>query len=160
MTRKKTLTAVLFMLSAIVWGTIAWKVYSAMHEEEVQEPRVLIEKRVKKEAVVALLLNYRDPFLGGYSSGKTVEATPKREHSVPKPHSEVPSNPVVEEMPPNFQYKGVMRIGKEVKALVWCSGQIQMVKLKEKLDDYSIKTISEKSITVIRKNKSYTIPLS
>ena len=160
MTRKKTLTAVLFMLSAIVWGTIAWKVYSAMHEEEAQEPRVLIRKRVKKEPSVALLLNYRDPFLGGYSSGKIVEAASKREHLAPKPHSETPSKSVVDEIPPNFQYKGVMRIGKEIKALVWCNGQIQMVKQKEKLDDCSIKTITEKSITVTRKNKSYTIPLS
>lgn len=160
MTRKKTLTGLLFALCAVIWGTIAWKVYSTMHEGEGVEPRPLVKSKPQREKSITLLLNYRDPFLGGYPQDKPVVTNVKNKQINPNAQPVSSSKPIIEEMPPNFQYKGIMRIGKEIKAIVAFNGQIQMIKSKEKLGDFSIMTIKEKSITVSRKHKNYTIPLS
>lgn len=165
MKRKKMMTSALLVLCAIIWGTIAWKVYSAMNKETPVELQAASAKAKPQPRQTALLLNYRDPFLGDYKTRPSqrnevpdsVKSSAKKKHQLSQ--KQPPEAKQIEEMPPNIQYKGIIRMGTNTKAIVCCNGQTQMLKCNDPINKYVIKSITDKTLIISCKNKKHTILL-
>ena len=61
MNKNKTSTYILLILSAIIWGTIAWKVYASMNEIPVVTSHPTQSNKKEQKDTLKLLLNYKDP---------------------------------------------------------------------------------------------------
>ncbi len=152
--KKKATTYLLLILCVVVWGTIGWKVYAALQENTpIPVPPVKVAVAPKKDTI-SLLLNYRDPFLGGYPKHK---ATVEKTVTEPAVHREVYAAPPQEEIVPDFQYKGVIRFGKMTQAIVNRNGESLMLKANETVGEFSVVQITDSKLVVSRKNKKYEL---
>lgn len=143
MKTKRSSVLVLFLLCIVVWGIVAWKVYVGLRETPVTLPsRKAIDKVEKKE--MGLLLNYRDPFLN--NSVKVVEASGKSEKVIK--HNVKSNGAYREEVLPDFQYKGIIRMGKSFQAIVSKEGESVLLKCGDRINDFIVKNITEESIVV------------
>ncbi len=152
--KKKVTTYVLLTLCIVIWGTIGWKVYSALQDDTPVPVRAAKVAAVPPKETPSLLLNYRDPFLGGYPQQKV-----KTEKASPEPvverreYAEPPQTEVV----PDFQYKGIIRFGKMTQAIINRNGESLMLKANEKVGEFNVVQITEAKLVVSRKNKKYEL---
>lgn len=156
MKNKKSAIYILMILCIVVWGTIGWKVYAAFRKESPTLSVVPRKVVVEKKDTAMLLLNYRDPFLGGYPKAeKAVKDTENTKYPVKKEIYTPPSTEVI----PDFQYKGVIRVGKKTQAIIEQDGQSRIFSVRERINDFTILRITDESLTVSRKNKTYELSL-
>nr|WP_320059421.1 hypothetical protein [uncultured Bacteroides sp.] len=155
MKNNKITTYILLLLSAGVWGIIAWRVYASLKDDTPGIQSVAKAPKKMKEDTIALLLNYRDPFLGDYPKGKT---TIKEQKAKPVPAKQVNIQPQAEILP-DFQYKGVIRLGKESQVIVSRNGENVMLKLKDKIGEFNVAEIRDDKLVVSCKGKKYDLPL-
>ncbi len=155
--KKKATILILLFLCIVVWGTIGWKVYSALQEETpVLVASVKAPAPKAQPDTLALLLDYRDPFLGGYpQQRKQVEETSLRQAVDREVYAEQPQEEVI----PDFEYKGVVRMGQTTQAIVSRHGENLMVKVNEKVGEFSVLKITDNTLLVSRKNKQYELPI-
>jgi hypothetical protein len=146
---KKTTTCVLLFLSAVIWGTIGWKVYEAIQEDTPAMPQTAKAIVKEKKNAVMLLLNYRDPFLDAYSKAKPVS----------EEESELYYIEPEEEIMPDFQYKGIIKLGEELQAIISRNGESLMLKTRDKIGEFSILQIGDDKLIVSRKGEKYELPL-
>lgn len=154
---KKSTISVLLFLCFVVWGTIGWKVYSNMKDLPVsvrQVTKPLITEKKKDSA--CLLLNYRDPFLGDFS----IEDEPST-NVMQEPNFETPEQQknYGEEIVPNIHYKGSIRIGKVLQAIVAHQDKSILLSVQEKIGDFVVLRITEEVLTVSREGKKYQLSL-
>lgn len=155
MKNKKVTISVLLFLCAVIWGIIAWKVYSALEDSS---PSVILTTKqviVTNQDSIRLLLNYRDPFLDEYAAQERANPEVQEEESVPEALSYNP--PFEEESQPNFQYKGIIRIGKSTQAIIFRQNESVLLKAKDKIGEFTILKITEEHLTVRRKGKEYQL---
>jgi len=156
MKNKKVVTSILLFLCVIIWGTIGWKVYSALQENDVVIPQLKkTNAMVEKRDTLNLLLNYRDPFIGEYPDSEI-----KEKNDVIQPVVMVETDEeLVFEISPDFQYKGIIRLGKTTQAMVQWNGKSLLFKPKDKIGEFTITQITEEKLTVSRKNIKYELPI-
>ena len=154
--KNKKITYLLIVLTVAIWGTIGWKVYQALRKDDIpviSGNNIPLPKQ--DNSTPSLLLNYRDPFLGGYSE-------PVREVRVNNnPQSVVNRQPIIEEpeISPNFRYKGVIRVGAEIQAMVSVNGETLLFKANDQVGQFVISNILDDKLVVRMNKKEYTIPL-
>ena len=74
--KNKKVTYLLIVLTAVIWGTIGWKVYNAFKEDNVPIAAKGERAMPQKESdPIRLILDYRDPFLGDYDGPKRTTPT-------------------------------------------------------------------------------------
>ncbi|MDR0893650.1 MAG: hypothetical protein LBN24_13760 [Mediterranea sp.] len=159
MKSNKKLTYLLLVLSVVVWSTAGWKVYKAFGA---QAPLPPAKKTVGQPPVaqqVALLLNYKDPFLGGYADNKpsqpTVPSASTAKRSVKAPPTQLPPP----EETPNIRFKGVMQVGKSTLAILQTAGGTISLKAGETVDSYKLAHIDDRKIVLRKGSKKYEIPI-
>lgn len=153
MKTKKSTVAILLSLCIIVWGIIAWKVYRNLTDIPVTAPRTSRPVPVKKDSI-HLLLNYRDPFLDDYIE----EESPTPENAQEATSDGTENNRAKrEEITPDFQYKGVIRMGKISQAIVVNNGETVLLKVREKVGEFMVTGMTEECLTVSRKGKKYQL---
>ncbi|MDR0894157.1 MAG: host-nuclease inhibitor Gam family protein [Prevotellaceae bacterium] len=156
MKTKKLTVPVLLTLSMVIWGVIAWKVYAAMHEESREAPVASpIVKPAKPEAPT-LLLNYKDPFLGDYRSASQPTGEEPARKVTPAVRPPAESTP---EAVPDFTYKGFIRVGKEVKAMVERNGKSLQLKAGDRIGLFRIEVIGDYQLTVTYQSRKYELPV-
>jgi Tfp pilus assembly protein PilP len=154
MRTKKFAIPVLLTLSIVIWGTIAWKVYAAMHEESHEMPVAPSVLKSAKPAAPTLLLNYKDPFLGDYRSvPQPADEKPARQN---RPSARLPAEQTPEVMP-DFTYKGFIRMGKEVKAMVERDGKSLQLKVGDRIGLFGIERIEPYQLTVTYQRRKYEL---
>lgn len=154
--KKKATTYILLSLCLVIWGTIGWKVYSAMQDDIPVPVNKIPAQAIPPKDTIALLLNYRDPFLGGYSKQATQVEEPPREVA---PKQEVNAGQTETEVVPDFQYKGTIRMGKTTKAIVNRNGESMLLKANGRVGEFNILRIEDSRLVVTRKNKRYELPV-
>jgi len=152
----KYITYVLLLISTGIWCIVAYRIYSAIKDKEPAVCQTVIKptKSVIKDSAV-LLLNYRDPF--------SEEVTPEKinkEKKIPKKKIKVTPQkqlavPLKVEVLPDFQYKGIIRFGKSVKAIANRNGETIILKPKEKIGEFLVAIITDEKMTVVRNGKKY-----
>jgi hypothetical protein len=159
MKKKKVTVAVLSVLSLVIWGTIAYKIYAAFGEDVTPLQTASAVRKVEPKRESRLLLNYKDPFLGVYTTAK--------------PKERVAEMPVVNKQPvatsrpaaptsapePDFVYTGFLRTAKGVKAIVSVNGQNRQVKVGDRIGDFTVKSIEKKRLLLNAKGKSYELEI-
>ncbi|MDR0961935.1 MAG: hypothetical protein LBM62_05180 [Mediterranea sp.] len=154
MKTKKFTVPLLLILSIVIWGTIAWKVYAAMHEPSDAIPVIAATPKPVKPEEPKLLLNYKDPFLGDYPpASQANEEKPVQKVSPVVRHTTEP----IREVAPDFTYKGFMRMGKEVKALVELDGKSIQLKVGDQLGVFKIQLIEPHKLTVLHQSRKYEL---
>lgn len=156
MKNKKVITSILLFLCVVIWGTIGWKVYSAFQDDDTVVPQPTKKNDIaEKKDTLHLLLNYRDPFLGDYLNDEV-----KEEKNIDQtiPRKEIYEEPVIDN-PPDFLYKGIIRFGKNTRAMVQWNGKSLMLGPKDKIGEFIIVQIKEEQLTVSRKNKKYELSI-
>lgn len=153
--KNKKVTYFLLVLSVGLWGFIGWKVYAAFNFTQPEIPTVKKEPTIVSEDSVALLLNYRDPFLGKYSQTILLKDTlPKRRKSMT-----VSVAPKQAPTLPNVQFKGVINVGKKSMAIVQKSGKVITLKVGEEVDGFKLTKIDDSKIILSKERKRYEIPI-
>lgn len=154
MKNKKSTVIVLLFLCTIVWGIIGWRVYHSLTDIPVNaSPPSKPVMTIKKDSTY-LLLNYRDPFLDDYIEEET---------AISPDLSEIDSNNTDDhyisekETMPDFQYKGIIRIGKVSQAIVAYKDENSLLKTGDKIDDFVVTGITEDILTVSRAGKKYQL---
>jgi len=154
--KNKKATYLLILLTIVIWGTIGWKVYRTLREDNIPIT-ASSSKHIPKQVnnVPSLLLNYRDPFLGDYSEPL------REEHVNTKPQSVMAKQPVIEEPEifSDFQYKGIIKIGSEVQAMVYLDGETILCKVNDQVGEFVISNIFDDKLIVRRNKKERTLPL-
>lgn len=153
--RKSTISVLLFLCFA-VWGTIGWKVYNNLKDPPVPVSRVSKPVMPEKKDSINLLLNYQDPFLGDF----LIEDEPTTE-VVQEPNFETLEQQMGyrEEIIPNFQYKGIIRIGKVSQAIVAHQDENILLSVQDKIGEFVVLKITEEALTVSRAGKKYELNL-
>ncbi|WP_291530710.1 hypothetical protein [Bacteroides sp. UBA939] len=151
----KPTTYVLIVLSIGIWGTVAYRIYDALKDNgtTAYPPVVKAAKKTGKDTTM-LLLNYRDPFLGDYQPRKSEE---KRQQREVVSGGESTVAPMIE-VSPDFLYKGVVRSGKNVWAIVNRNGESILMKPKETIGEFAVAEVTDDKLVVIRKGKRYELP--
>lgn len=154
--KNKKVTYLLLVLSIALWGFIGWKVYNAFNYNQPEIPMVKKEVIMADKDSITLLLNYRDPFLGKYSSGsipkdtlpvkkKTIVAIPPQK---PEPTS------------PKMNYKGTMHVGNIIMVVLQKDdGKVLTIKVGDVIDGYKLTKIDDNKIILIKDRKKYEIPI-
>ena len=153
--RKSTVSILLF-LCIVVWGTIGWKVYSNMKDSPLPILQVAKPVIAEKKDSVYLLLNYRDPFLGDFLIKDEVSTEALQEQNFETPAQQMGYE---EDIVPNFQYKGTIRIGKVSQAIVAYQDESILLSVLDKIDEFVVLQISEKALTVRRAGKKHQLNL-
>jgi Tfp pilus assembly protein PilP len=153
--RKSTVSILLF-LCFIVWGTIGWKVYSNLKDSSLPVLQVAKPVIAEKKDSVYFLLNYRDPFLGDFLMEDEVSTEAPQEQNFETPEQQMGYE---EDIIPNFQYKGTMRIGKVSQAIVAHQDESILLSVQDKIGEFVVLQISEKVLTVSRAGKKYQLNL-
>ena len=141
---KRIVTIVLLLLSVIIWGLIARKIYIAMFDNKPSIQTIEKTKELKSDSF-DLLLNYRDPFLKGEKK--------ERNDTLRHKNSPIPDNN------PEFKYKGIITIGKKTFILLWRNGEDILIDPSSKVDGYSIVKYSNDEISLRDKNKTYKLAI-
>lgn len=153
--KNKKVTYLLLVLSIALWGFIGWKVYNAFNYDQPEIPTVKKEVIMAEKDSIVLLLNYRDPFLGKYSSRSiTKDTLPTKRQTVPavSPQKQVPTSPTV-------QYKGAMNVGNTSMAILQKNGKVLTIKIGEEIDGYKLTKIDDNKIILSKERKKYEIPI-
>lgn len=153
--RKSTVSILLF-LCFVVWGTIGWKVYSDLKDSSLPVLQVTKPVIAEKKDSVYLLLNYRDPFLGDFLMEDEVSTEVLQDQNFETPEQQMGYE---EDIIPNFQYKGTMRIGKVSQAIVAHQDESILLSVQDKIGEFVVLQISEKVLTVSRAGKKYQLNL-
>lgn len=153
---RKSTVAVLLFLCFLVWGTIGWKVYNNLKGSPVPVLQATKPVIVEKKDSIKLLLNYRDPFLGDFLMDDESYS-----EMVKEPNLETIEQQMgyAEEITPNFQYKGIIRIGKVSQAIVAHQDESILLSVQDKIDEFVVLKISETVLTVSRAGKKYQLNL-
>lgn len=153
--KNKKVTYILLVISIGLWGFIGWKVFSAFNYSQPEAPTVKKEKEVVEKDSVFLLLNYRDPFLGKYSSRVILKDTVpprKRVVNVISPPKQEPELPII-------QYKGTMNVGKIALVILQKNGNVYTIKVGEEVDGFKLIKMDDYKITLSNGKKKYEIPI-
>lgn len=143
----------LLLLSVGIWCTVAYRIYATLKDDNnASTPIAKIVKKVKKDTV-SLLLNYRDPFLGGYMPEKLNKVEKK---VIKTPKKETITTPTAD-ISPDFQYKGIIRMGKSIQILLNRNGESTMLKPKEKVGEFVVSEVTEEKLVVTRNGKKYNL---
>jgi|GEM_PF-1342443 hypothetical protein len=148
MKNNKYLTIVLLAASAIIWGTIAWRVYQAFNKKPDLPEEIQIRPSVIKADSVRLLLNYDDPFLGK-SDNKTKTDKPYTDE-IFNPEDVLMEQQVETVSGPAFKFKGVLKSGKNLYGLLDFQGETIMIRKKDKIGDFYIVDITAEKVVVRR----------
>lgn len=152
--KSKKMTYLLLVLSIVIWGTAGWKVYQAFHSET-DVPTITTQTKIVEKDSVALLLNYRDPFLGNYvivATAKDTSAAIKRH----KPNSISPKE-TKKENAPDIQFKGVMKMEKNSLIILQTRSGIVTLKTGEEVDGYRITKLGNNKVVLTKGGKKYEI---
>lgn len=154
MKSKKT-TYLLLTLSIVIWLTVGWKIYRAFNADTVEPVARKIIETLKKDSI-SLLLNYKDPFLGGYNvTAREQKAQPVTQKKVVPTIKSQPERPTA----PEFQMKGTLNIGEAQTAILQKSNQTFTLKIGETLDGFRIIAINENRIVICKDGKRYELSI-
>ncbi len=150
----KGVSALLFLAVVVVWGLVIWKVITALSNPAPVSPAIGGKAAIVPEKEAALLLNYRDPFLG-------------RAPALPSPTpagsgKKVPSIPAVQpDTPPAFRYKGIIGRQRQEWLLIERGRETQMIdwKKEKSIDGYRIERVYPDSLVLSREKKRYVVRL-
>lgn len=151
---RKGSTFVLLLLCVIVWGTIGWKVYCNLDNPAIPVVRSSKTAIVVKKDSIGLLLNYRDPFLGDYLVVDSAITEIVQEES--NGYSEQNMG-IVQEVLPDFQYKGNIRIGESLQAIVIRQNENILLNAHDKIGEFKVLGITEGVLTVSRAGTKYQL---
>lgn len=153
--KNKKVTYFLLVLSIGLWGFIGWEVYAAFNFTPPEIPQVKKETKIATEDSIALLLNYRDPFLGKYSRDVlTRDSLPAKRKplAVALAPKQAPSLP-------NIQFKGVMNVGKTSMAIIQKGSKVLTLKVGEETDGFKLIKMNDNKIILTKERKRYEIPI-
>lgn len=153
MKNKKSTVIVLLFLCTIVWGIIGWRVYHSLTDIPVTASPPKKPVMIMKKDSTYLLLNYRDPFLDDYIEEETAISPDLSEADL----NSTDNHYMSEEAMPNFQYKGIIRIGKVSQAIVAYKDENRLLKTGDKIDDFIVTGITDETLTVSRAGKKYQL---
>lgn len=156
MKSNKPTTIILLLLSIGIWCTVAYRIYMALQKDRVPTPFVAKVADGTKRDTVRLLLNYKDPFLGGYLPVKDKVVAQKTQPISNKQIVPVQPNPQ-KELIPDFQYKGILRFGKKIQILLNRNGESIMLKPKEKIGEFFVAEVTDEKLIVTHKGKKYDL---
>ncbi|MGV8094879.1 MAG: hypothetical protein AB2L24_23755 [Mangrovibacterium sp.] len=145
--KNKTATYALLVLSVVIWGIIAWKVFSTFNHKTQEKKADIRMIPAQKKDTILLLLNYRDPFLGKLSGNNPREDT-TRNH--------VQHMPVIEVIP-DFKYKGMITVGGKISVLINKGGEEMVVSPQDNIGEFSIIKVNNEELIVRRKGRSYNL---
>ena len=138
---------ILFVAVLGVWGTIVMRLIGLTGSGTKNEIPVRDRGTIPARTEVALLLNYRDPFLKDSPISPRAVKTPKRRV--------IPSRQ--ELSPPGFRLLGKIRKGKKDFLLVVSGEEQRLVASTDKIDGFSVCTVFTDSVIVRKGDKRYTI---
>lgn len=154
--KNKKITYLLLLVVVVVWGLIIRKVFTITAAESTVPTAILPRAKPEvKKADRELLLDYRDPFLGRVNRELAAKTPPAALSAVKLPVA----MPMVVEAPPALKYKGIIRKGKQIYAVIE-SGKMQEVVLKGGIiDDFRLLSITADSVVMQKGSKRYTFKL-
>ncbi|WP_422106024.1 hypothetical protein [Winogradskyella sp.] len=146
-TKKKTY--VLLVLVIGVWGTIAYKIVTALHPDmpKMQQQEFVVNTNYKVETAVdtfSIRKVNRDPFLGTYM----IKASPKKTRVKKQTLLWKP-----------IQYHGIVKNGKNKLFIVSIDGKQHLLKKGQTKDSVKLLNGNAKSITMRYKTSSKTFRL-
>lgn len=151
---RKDSTFVLLLLCVIVWGTIGWKVYCNLNNPTIPVVKSSKTAIVVKKDSISLLLSYRDPFLGDYLVADS--ASTEIVHQESTGYSEQNMG-MTQEVLPDFQYKGNIRIGETLEAIVIRKNENILLNVHDKIGEFKVLSITESVLTVSRAGTKYQL---
>lgn len=150
----KSTIFILLFLCIVIWATISWKVFYNLRDSPVPVTQVPKLTKVVNDDSVRLLLDYRDPFLGDYLIEDNSKVGMQEEDAFESPEY---SMAFEQEILPDFQYKGSIRIGKVSQAIVSRQDEIILLNAGNKIGEFTVLNIAEEALTVSRKGKKYQL---
>ena len=146
--KNKKKTYVLLVLVITVWGTIAYKIMSALNPElpEIQQQKIAINNNYKVVTTVdtfSISAVNRDPFLGFYTK-KPSKLKPRKRIPVWIP----------------IQYNGIVKRGHNQMFIVSIKGKQHLLKKGQVKDSVKLVYGNSKSITMRYKNSTKKFSLN
>lgn len=151
---KKASVAVLLFLSLAVWGMVGWRVYAALHEPPIENPLPKIPEQNIRQETPQLLLNYRDPF--GEIARKVETHAPKTQLKTNRDSIRSHRSPKTE-MQPSIRYKGRVRVGAIIRAIVENNGESMLLECKDRIGIFTVLNITEEQLIIEHKGHKYKI---
>lgn len=156
MLKSKKMTYLLLALSFVIWGVAGWKVYQALRSPA-EPPLVKKEVKIIAKDTVSLLLNYKDPFLGYYQETTPVTESPSaQDQAAVSPAPTKTSDPIVA---PNIQFKGLMRVGNTLLAILQSESKLVTLKAGEEVDGYKLTKVDYNKVILSKNKKKYELSL-
>ena len=132
----------------LIWGAIAVRVIGLTGSGIKTEIPVMEPRTSPLGTEVALLLNYRDPFLGHGS------ARPVSRGRLPGKKRELLQQV---ESPPGFRLLGKIKKGKKDFLLVASGEERRIVAVTDKIDGFLVCSVFADSVVVRKGSKQYTV---
>lgn len=145
MKKNKKLTYLLIILTTVIWGLVAFRIYTNFKGER-QYNNIVTQKSISSEvkeqdSIYTLLLDYPDPFLKGEK--RTTEETIKN-----------PGSPAVVNWPA-LEYRGcLINQNKEITGLLKIGNSNLLVKKGKIYSNIKIEEISKDSVLLVCQGKS------
>lgn len=162
--KNKAITYLLFLIVAIVWGTIIYKIffYSESDGVEVRIDNTQVKDDTQEHIdTFALSLNYPDPFL------KNSKVSPRNHANTSRPTlSQSGKKPAPKAAPkkqeaiivwPTIRYDGLIKSNDITTAIVTINGKSHFLKKDEVAKEVKLLSITKDSIIVMYQQKSKTI---
>lgn len=146
------MTYLLLILVLALWAAVFRKVFSHLSRPDpVPAAERPTGERKLPPARPELRLDYRDPFL---EEEKPRAPTPSRRvaSSEPQPQPETPS-----EEPPPLQFKGVIRQGKALYAMISVGATTGIVAPGDSVGGYRVRSVAADSVQVQKGRKIYSL---
>lgn len=156
MLKSKRMTYLLLALSIVIWGVAGWKVYQAFRSPA-ETPLVKKEVKIIEKDTVSLLLNYKDPFLGYYQ--ETTPATESPSVQDQSAISSIPNKTLDPIIAPNIQFKGLMRVGNTLLAILQSESKLVTLKAGEEVDGYKLTKVDHNKVVLSKNKKKYELSL-
>lgn len=154
MKAKKASVAVLLFLSLAVWSMVGWRVYAGLHEPPIENPQPKIPERDIRQETPELLLNYRDPF--GDITRKVETHTSKTQLKTDRDSIRSHRSQKTE-IQPSIRYKGTVRVGAIIRAIVENNGESMLLECKDRIGDFTVLNITEEMLIIEQKGNKYKI---
>lgn len=150
--KNKSVTYILSVLVLIIWGTIFYKIFFQTECDSDTASVSFTDKVPFFEAetdTFSVSMNYPDPFLKGKSSNSKKVAMTSNQRSIVNPIRSSVTPPTKKALSwPSIMFSGVIRKNADVIAIVNISGNTQLVKKADIINDIIFSHITEDSIIV------------
>jgi len=150
--KNKNLTYLLILAVMAIWGIILRRVVTYTDSGEIPAVPFSVENNVPKASFGGVLvLDYRDPFLEEKTIWNPIVPRALVTALLPEPDS-LPA-------PPDIRFRGVIRQGGKLYAILETGTHSQILRQGEAIDEHRVSVVTADSVVLKKENHAFILKL-